>query len=91
MTAWARLLHLDQPPTQTHEMLARIADESYQPLLAVLKEHSNARLAINMNAVLTEMRRGDTSGRVKEESSWRVAAASVIRARPGTILFEDAP
>ncbi|MGH2610968.1 MAG: hypothetical protein ACRDHF_17950, partial [Tepidiformaceae bacterium] len=55
MTAWAQLLHFYQPPTQTHDVLARIVEESYRPVLAVLTEHTNARIAINMNAVLTEM------------------------------------
>jgi alpha-amylase/alpha-mannosidase (GH57 family) len=55
MTAWAQMLHFYQPPTQTHEVLCRVAEESYRPLLRVLKEHKQARIAINMNAVLTEM------------------------------------
>lgn len=55
MTAWAMLLHFYQPPTQTHDVLTRIVDESYRPLLAVLSEHHNARIAVNINAVLTEM------------------------------------
>jgi alpha-amylase/alpha-mannosidase (GH57 family) len=55
MTAWAQLLHFYQPPTQTHDILRRVADESYRPLLAVLKEHPEARIAVNINAVLTEM------------------------------------
>jgi hypothetical protein len=55
MTYWAQLLHFYQPPTQLHEVLQRVAEESYRPLLAVLKEHPEARLAININGVLTEM------------------------------------
>jgi predicted glycosyl hydrolase (DUF1957 family) len=55
MTFWAQLLHFYQPPTQTHEVLRKVADESYRPLLAVLKEHPQARIAININGVLTEM------------------------------------
>ena len=55
MTAWAQLLHFYQPPTQTHDVLARIVDESYRPVLKVLAEHKAARIAVNMNAVLTEM------------------------------------
>ncbi|MBE7519161.1 MAG: hypothetical protein HS107_07920 [Thermoflexaceae bacterium] len=55
MTYWAQLLHFYQPPTQTHEVLRRVADESYRPLLAVLKEHPGAKLAININGVLTEL------------------------------------
>ncbi|MFN8507807.1 MAG: hypothetical protein U0547_09605 [Dehalococcoidia bacterium] len=55
MTAWAQLLHFYQPPTQAHEIVQRIANESYRPLLKVLLAHPKARVAINMNAVLTEM------------------------------------
>ncbi len=54
MTYWAQLLHFYQPPTQTHEIVRKVADESYRPLLAVLKEHPEARIAVNINAVLTE-------------------------------------
>jgi Glycosyl hydrolase family 57 len=55
VTHWAQLLHFYQPPTQTHDILRKVADESYRPLLAVLAEHPKARIAINMNAVLTEL------------------------------------
>ncbi|MEO6398610.1 MAG: hypothetical protein ABIP13_09105 [Tepidiformaceae bacterium] len=55
MTYWAQLLHFYQPPTQTHDILTRVANESYRPLLAVLKEQPLAKLAVNMNGVLTEM------------------------------------
>lgn len=54
MTHWAQLLHFYQPPTQTHAILRKVADESYRPLLRVLREHPNARVAINMQGVLTE-------------------------------------
>jgi hypothetical protein len=55
MTYWAQLLHFYQPPTQSHDVLRRVADESYRPLLQVLREHADARVAVNMNGVLTEM------------------------------------
>ena len=55
MTAWAQLLHFYQPPTQAHEIVQRIANESYRPLVKVLLAHPKARIAVNMNAVLTEM------------------------------------
>jgi len=55
MTVWAQLLHFYQPPIQTHDILHKVAAESYRPVLAVLKEHKQARLAININAVLTQM------------------------------------
>jgi alpha-amylase/alpha-mannosidase (GH57 family) len=55
MTYWAQLLHFYQPPTQTHEILKKVAEESYRPLLDVLLDCPDARAAININAVLTEM------------------------------------
>ncbi|MBA4179109.1 MAG: hypothetical protein C0506_00830 [Anaerolinea sp.] len=54
MTFWAQLLHFYQPPTQTHDVIRKVAAESYRPLVDVLLEHPEARLAVNMNAVLTE-------------------------------------
>ena len=55
MTAWAQLLHFYQPPTQTHDILRKIADESYRPVVGVLLRHPAARISVNMNGVLTEM------------------------------------
>lgn len=55
MTAWAQLLHFYQPPTQTHDVLRKVVNESYRPLLRVLSSFPNARVAVNINAVLTEM------------------------------------
>jgi alpha-amylase/alpha-mannosidase (GH57 family) len=57
VTHWAKLLHFYQPPTQTHDILRKVTDESYRPLLKVLNEHANARVAVNMQGVLTEMLR----------------------------------
>ena len=37
------------------------------------------------------VRLGDASERVKREASWRVAAATDIRARLERILFEETP
>lgn len=54
-TYWAQLLHFYQPPWQEHDVLRRIADESYRPLLRVLNEFRGARIAVNVNAVLAEM------------------------------------
>lgn len=52
---WAPLLHFYQPPTQTHNILQRITDECYRPLVRVFLEHPNARATLNINAVLSEM------------------------------------
>lgn len=55
MIYWAPFLHLYQPPTQFHEVLKRICDESYRPLFKVLAAHPHAKLTINICGVLTEM------------------------------------
>lgn len=55
MTFWAQLLHFYQPPTQSHEVLKKVANESYRPLIDVLREHENARIAVNIQGVLTEL------------------------------------
>ena len=66
MTYWAQLLHFYQPPTQTHEILLKVTEESYRPLLRVLKEHPTARLAINIQGVLTELLQDHGLGDVVE-------------------------
>jgi predicted glycosyl hydrolase (DUF1957 family) len=52
---WAPLLHFYQPPLQIYEVLAKVVNESYRPLLDVLEEHPHAKLAVNINAVLSEL------------------------------------
>jgi len=52
---WAPLLHFYQPPLQIYEVLAKVVNESYRPLLEVLEENPHAKLAVNINAVLTEL------------------------------------
>jgi alpha-amylase/alpha-mannosidase (GH57 family) len=52
---WAPLLHFYQPPLQIYEVLAKVVNESYRPLLEVLEENPQAKLAVNINAVLTEL------------------------------------
>ncbi len=49
------LLHIYQPPSQTADVLARIVDESYRPLLRTFRARSGLRASININAVTTEM------------------------------------
>ena len=51
---WAQVLHFYQPPLQTHEILARVVEESYRPLHDVLLGFRGARVANHMNAVLAE-------------------------------------
>jgi len=55
VTHWAQLLHFYQPPTQTDAILRKVADESYRPLLKVLHESPTARIAVNIQGVLTDL------------------------------------
>ncbi|MBN2187773.1 MAG: hypothetical protein JW732_10070 [Dehalococcoidia bacterium] len=55
MIYWAQLFHFYQPPTQLPSVLEKICNESYRPLIEVLREYPQARAAVNINAVLTEM------------------------------------
>ncbi len=55
MKYWSQLYHFYQPPTQTHDIIERVAEESYRPVLDVLLAHPSARVAININAVLTRL------------------------------------
>lgn len=51
------LLHFYQPPGQSADVLARIADQSYRPLLRVIRGRPNLRASVNINAVTVEMLR----------------------------------
>ncbi|MBN2097856.1 MAG: hypothetical protein JW714_05215 [Candidatus Omnitrophica bacterium] len=55
MIYWAPFLHFYQPPTQFHAILKKVSNESYRPLVKVLLEHPQAKVTINICAVLTEM------------------------------------
>jgi len=52
---WANLIHLYQPPTQRAEVLRRIVEECYRPLVALLRRHPQARLTVNIAGSLTEL------------------------------------
>lgn len=52
---WAIFLHLYQPPNQRPEILQKIVDESYRPLINGFLKNPKARLTININACLTEL------------------------------------
>jgi hypothetical protein len=52
---WATLLHFYQPPIQIPEILRKVVDESYRPLIEVLGQYPHAKVTVNINGVLTEM------------------------------------
>jgi alpha-amylase/alpha-mannosidase (GH57 family) len=55
MIYWAPLFHFYQPPTQTPDILMKVANESYRPVLEVFDEFPRARATFNINGVLSEM------------------------------------
>lgn len=52
---WGSLLHFYQPPIQIPEVLRKVVDESYRPLIDVFAQHPHAKASVNINGVLTEM------------------------------------
>src|SRR5581483_9544072 len=52
---WAPLLHFYQPPMQIPEVLRKVVDESYRPLIDVFRQYPYAKVTVNINGVLTEM------------------------------------
>lgn len=52
---WGSLLHFYQPPVQIPEILRKVVDESYRPLIDVFRQQPHARASVNINGVLTEM------------------------------------
>lgn len=57
MIYWAPVLHLYQPPTQLPEVLRRICDECYRPLLRILAGLADSRLTLNVAGSLVEQLR----------------------------------
>ncbi len=52
---WAHFLHIYQPADQHPGILDKIANESYRPLIRGLYKTPNAKITLNINAVLAEL------------------------------------
>jgi len=52
---WANLLHFYQPPDQDKNLLERIINESYNPVLRIFEQLPSARATINIQPSLIEM------------------------------------
>ncbi|MFA5070278.1 MAG: UvrB/UvrC motif-containing protein [Patescibacteria group bacterium] len=52
---WANFLHIYQPPTQKPYWVKKIADESYRRIVAELKRAPEAKLTLNVSAILVEL------------------------------------
>ncbi|MEE8473258.1 MAG: hypothetical protein V3S82_08825 [Dehalococcoidia bacterium] len=55
---WSNFLHIYQPPTQTEEIVRKVTDECYRPLVRILEEAPAAKITLNINAVLTQQLAG---------------------------------
>ena len=51
---WVNFLHFYQPPTQKRYWVDRVTDEAYRRILAELKKAPQAKVTLNINAVLLE-------------------------------------
>jgi len=51
---WAPLLHIYQPPTQFPQVLRKVAEESYVPLVSFLERNPKSKMTLNICASLTE-------------------------------------
>ena len=52
--SFAFLFHIYQPPVQIAPVIKKIVHESYLPIINALREHSHAKISLNINATLTE-------------------------------------
>src|SRR3990167_11226497 len=52
---WANFLHIYQPPTQKPYWVKRVTEESYRKIFRGLKDYPEAKLTLNISAVLVEL------------------------------------
>jgi predicted glycosyl hydrolase (DUF1957 family) len=48
------LLHIYQPPIQIPPVIKQIVNESYRPIIDALRDHTEAKITLNINGTLTE-------------------------------------
>jgi len=51
---WAIYLHLYQPPDQTPEVIKNVVEQSYGPIVSILKTHPRGKINLNINGNLLE-------------------------------------
>lgn len=51
---WSNFFHLYQPPAWDEDIVRRAADQSYRPLIDILRRHPHVRITLNITAALTE-------------------------------------
>lgn len=52
---WLNFLHLYQPPTQDRQLIEKVDNESYKPLINILTKFPNYRITLNITGCLLEM------------------------------------
>lgn len=51
---WANFFHIYQPPHWPKTIIAKVARESYRPLLKILNRHPHLKITLNISGSLTE-------------------------------------
>ncbi len=51
---WSNFLHIYQPADQVEEILDKVANESYRPLVQSLLDNPSIKITLNINAALSE-------------------------------------
>lgn len=51
---WSIFLHLYQPPDQTPEIIRNVVEQSYIPIVNILKTHTRGKINMNINGNLLE-------------------------------------
>jgi alpha-amylase/alpha-mannosidase (GH57 family) len=83
MIYWAQLFHFYQPPTQIPLVLDKICNESYKPLLEVIRQNPHIRATVNISGVLLEMLKDyghreviDSIRELGEKGNWSLPEAA---------------
>ncbi|MDP2685187.1 MAG: hypothetical protein Q8P20_09210 [bacterium] len=51
---WANFFHIYQPPNWSPRIIKKVANESYRPIIDILKRHPKVKITLNISASLTE-------------------------------------
>lgn len=51
---WANFFHIYQPPNWSPRIIKKVANESYRPIISILKRNPKIKITLNISASLTE-------------------------------------
>jgi predicted glycosyl hydrolase (DUF1957 family) len=51
---WVNFFHIYQPPEWNNDVVRQVAEESYRPVLRILRKHPEVHITVNITASLTE-------------------------------------